>query len=67
MSVIPIYNQYSLNELIEAYEWIDRDKYPDRVEEIKKYILKFRPNWDVPLASDEIEIALRYRLERAGF
>lgn len=67
MRIGPIYSQYTLNELIEAYEWINRDEYPDRVEEIKKYVLKFRPNWDAPLAEDELEIGLRYRLERAGF
>ncbi len=67
MGVKPIYSQYTLDELIEAYEWINRDKHPDRVEEIKKYVLKFRPNWDAPSAENEIEIGLKYRLERAGF
>ncbi len=67
MSTGPDYTLYTLNELIEAYEWINREKYPDRVEEIKKYILKYRPNWDAPLADDETEIGLRYRLERMGF
>ena len=67
MGVKPIYSQYTLNELIEAYEWINREKYPDRVEEIKKLILNYRPNWDAPSAEDEKEIDIRYRLERAGF
>ncbi len=34
----PDYSQYSLEELKESLEWIDRDEWPDRVAEIKSIL-----------------------------
>lgn len=66
MIVSPDYSQYTINELIDAYQWVSRTEYPQRTANIQKEIIARCPHWQSPTEKDLTTLATQSKLQRLG-